>query len=796
MTVEKQNAPGQKPGAPSDISHDHTDYNNISPAQSKANGAEPPPATHNGDLAHLPTALAPLTALPNWVVWRWGRSKAGKWTKVPFRPYRPSQRAKNNDPGTWGSYDTALNICRAAGADGIGFCLLDSEFAAFDLDKCRDPATGAVDEWARALVERVGSYTEITVSGTGLRIIGRGTGPELQRKQGVDVWASGSGGSLETYRQTERYIVMTGNPLPGSAAELTNIDHHIDEVVAELEKASSSKARAPKANGRATEDPTQDEIEQLIRCGDDGDGDRSAHVWHVCCEMLRRGHTSEAIAARLLDRGNRISDHVYDQGKPEEYAARQVARAAAEVTFSRPEGGGPPHKTQNNVRVALLKMGVTVRYDMFADQVVITGLPGFGRVFDDAAARRLRLQIDQRFKLGVQKEMFWDVVLDAARLNAFHPVRDYLDALVWDGVPRISKWLSTYGGAKLTDYTCAVGALFLLAAVRRVRQPGCKFDEMIVLECPVQGTNKSSALALLAVKDEWFSDDIPVKLHGKEVIEMVRGRWIIEAPELQNLRRDADIQAVKTFLARRYDRGRLVYDRLLSDVPRQCVFAGTTNEEGYLRDTTGNRRWWPVRMERFDLVALARDRDQLWAEAAALEAKGASIRLDEKLWPAATLEQQARLTHDPWFETLLSELGDKDASAQGEKMASASVWTILDIGGNRTQEQNARVGKAMRELGWRRANTAGTVKIQGKLVMGYVRGEAPWTVIMAERRFDKDTGQHELLVYRVANKDDAESESGGAAPRPAQGHLRLVQPENMGHADPKFDPPPPEEDAG
>jgi primase-polymerase (primpol)-like protein len=132
--------------------------------------------------------LALLTALPHWVVWRWSRAKSGKWTKVPYRPDRPDQKAKNNDPTTWSSYDTALRVYKAADADGIGFCLLNSEIAAFDLDDCRDSATGVVDEWAQALVRRVGSYTEVTVSGTGLRIIGRGAGTRVQRKQSVGIW--------------------------------------------------------------------------------------------------------------------------------------------------------------------------------------------------------------------------------------------------------------------------------------------------------------------------------------------------------------------------------------------------------------------------------------------------------------------------------------------------------------------------------------------------------------------------------------------------------------------------------
>ena len=118
-------------------------------------------AAESGALAlrNLPAALAPLVDLRNWVVWRWEMTEKGKQTKVPYQADRPEFKAKNNDPQTWASYATALSAYEAGKADGIGFCLLNSEFAAFDLDKCRDPATGLIDSWAQALVERVGSYT-------------------------------------------------------------------------------------------------------------------------------------------------------------------------------------------------------------------------------------------------------------------------------------------------------------------------------------------------------------------------------------------------------------------------------------------------------------------------------------------------------------------------------------------------------------------------------------------------------------------------------------------------------------
>src|SRR5262244_2964960 len=141
------------------------------------------PPTYSGNLHQLPSALAPLLTLPHWVLWRWElvktKKEEEKWTKVPYQPN--GTKAKSNDPKTWSSYSDVIGTVEKF--DGIGFCLFNSEFAAFDVDDCRDPTTGNLDPWALDFVARAASYTEITVSGTGLRIIGRGTGPRVQRKQ-------------------------------------------------------------------------------------------------------------------------------------------------------------------------------------------------------------------------------------------------------------------------------------------------------------------------------------------------------------------------------------------------------------------------------------------------------------------------------------------------------------------------------------------------------------------------------------------------------------------------------------
>jgi hypothetical protein len=528
--------------------------------------------------------------------------------------------------------------------------------------------------------------------------------------------------------------------------EFNELAYPLSDFPVEERKAKAAGAGRAKGGGAKSNraEASEDETERLIRdgCGDRFEGDRSKAVWHVCCELLRRGHSRAYIIAILLDRESRISEHIYDQAKPAEYAERQVAKAAEKITLTVSDNG-QPHKSQNNVRVALLKLGVELRYDIFADRTLIDGLPGFGPTLDDAAVDRLWLRVDQRFKVKVSKDTFHTILADMARLNSFHPVRDYLDGLQWDGKPRLDRWLIEYAGVEDTEYTCAVGALLLLAAVRRVRKPGAKFDEMVVFESPEQGTEKSSALAVLAVREEWFSDDIPLNMEGKRVIEALRGRWIVEAAELSGMRR-SEVEHLKAFLSRQVDRARMAYGRLVTEIPRQCVIIGTTNPEEYLRDTTGNRRFWPVRVTRFDLDALARDRDQLWAEAAAREATGASIRLDRRLWPVAAKAQRARLTQDPIFEALLDAL----AGMEG-KIASMSVWTILDVrAGQRSQDQNQRVGAAMRQLGWRRPNASGLVKIDGKIVSGYVRGEQPWKAVVVER------DEHAQLRIYYDNDDD------------------------------------------
>jgi predicted P-loop ATPase len=160
--------------------------------------------------------------------------------------------------------------------------------------------------------------------------------------------------------------------------------------------------------------------------------------------------------------------------------------------------------------------------------------------------------------------------------------------------------------------------------------------------------------------------------------------------------RMADIEHVKNMLSRTHDRSRLSYDRFPSEVPRHCVFVGTTNGEKYLRDQTGNRRFWPVVVNQIDDEALVRDRDQLWAEAAAAEANGESIRLDKSLWGEASKEQEQRLEDEPWKEMIEEVLGDMEGKIR--KRDAREIIGRPD--GQFTAIDAKRFNFAMRSLGW------------------------------------------------------------------------------------------------
>jgi predicted P-loop ATPase/ribosomal protein L37AE/L43A len=305
----------------------------------------------------------------------------------------------------------------------------------------------------------------------------------------------------------------------------------------------------------------------------------------------------------------------------------------------------------------------------------------------------------QRKGILVSREIAGQAVQVVARDVLIHPVRDYLRSLTWDGTPRLDQWLPTYLGASATPYVSAVGSRWLIAAVARIFKPGCKADNALIVEGP-QGILKSSVFQVLAGK--WFTDDI-AELGSKDAALQTRGVWIIELSELDAMSR-AEADKVKSFMSRSTDRFRPPYGRRPIESPRQCVFAGTVNHATYLRDETGNRRFWPVTCGRIDIDALRRDRDQLWAEAVDRYHAGDPWWLETpELNALAAEEQSERLQQDdPWSEKVIEWAGD-----WCEVAGDVSVYGVLETGldlsvQQRDQRAANRVARILKAAGFER----------------------------------------------------------------------------------------------
>jgi predicted P-loop ATPase len=294
------------------------------------------------------------------------------------------------------------------------------------------------------------------------------------------------------------------------------------------------------------------------------------------------------------------------------------------------------------------------------------------------------------------KDLAGQAVQIVAHEHAFHPIREYLDLLHWDGTKRIDGWLTQYLNAFPSAYLRAVGPKWLIGAVARVYRPGCKNDTCPILEGP-QDQKKSTAVRVLA-GDRFFSDDIS-DIGSKDSVMQTRGVWIIELAELDSLSR-ADTAKVKSFMSRQVDRIRPPYGRRVIEAPRECVFIGTTNHDTYLKDETGARRFWPVKVGLIDIDSLRRDRDQLWAEARQRFEDG------DKWWLDSTQHKQlaheettSRYEEDVWQEIIHQWIDAREDVSITEvlehclKITEKRLWS---------RAEQMRVGRCLRVLNFER----------------------------------------------------------------------------------------------
>jgi predicted P-loop ATPase len=390
----------------------------------------------------------------------------------------------------------------------------------------------------------------------------------------------------------------------------------------------------------------------------------------------------------------------------------------------------------HNARLAISALGIECSHDIFHNKMLF----GFrddavrydlGDEMSDNAVIRLRQIISDKFDFDPKEQHTRDAVISLALNHCFNPVCDLLDKAQaeWDGEKRLDRMAVDYFNCEDTKLNRAFVRKMMIALARRPRHPGCKFDNIVVLES-MEGWNKSTALSDLAGADN-FSDESILGARGREVQEQLATIWIHESADLAGMKK-AEVETVKAFASRTTDIARAAYGHFVTKQKRHSIEVGTTNSDDYLQSQTGNRRFWPLKLLKpIDLDKLRRDRLQLLGEAATYESDGESITLDEALWPDAAAAQELRRAKDPWEDKI-----DAMTYAGTLTLASAVIYlvdgqervatedileNVLQIHPSQLNRSHTmRLSSVMKRFGWQR-DGENKITIKGKQVRGYYR---------------------------------------------------------------------------
>ena len=386
----------------------------------------------------------------------------------------------------------------------------------------------------------------------------------------------------------------------------------------------------------------------------------------------------DQVAGLLMDeRWDKAKDAFSPVAGAEVPAAEEDDGAWRRPPLMEIDAQGKPIKSMKNLRTLLEhdpQLKNKLRLNLFSGRIDTAGTmpwkrPGTSVTWNDDDAAQLRIYLEPFFGKLAKNDIL-DAVAATASDQAYHPVRDYLNGLKWDGKARLDTLLIDYLGAADTAYTRAVTRKAFTAAVARVMTPGCKYDTMLVL-VGGQGRHKSTLLARMG--GEWFSDSLRT-FGDKDAMETIQGTWIDEVAEMQAMAK-AEVDAVKMFLSKTNDYYRAAYGRYTADRPRQCVFFGTTNSKECLTDTTGSRRFWVVDIDQQGRCKnvfrdMAGERDQIWAEAVAYWRIGESLYLSPELEREARKIQEEHRARHPW-EGIIADYLAREVPTDWMKMDTA-----------------------------------------------------------------------------------------------------------------------------
>jgi predicted P-loop ATPase len=339
----------------------------------------------------------------------------------------------------------------------------------------------------------------------------------------------------------------------------------------------------------------------------------------------------------------------------------------------------------------------------------------YPRVLTDADYTAIQRYLQRQGLKSISWNTIARAVEEYVRENSYHPVRNYLENLEWDGTKRLASWLVEALGVANNEYHREIGRMFVTAMVARIFEPGCQADYMLILEGE-QGELKSRLCKILA--GEWFSDNLPdISSSAKDASLHLRGKWLIEIAEMHAFNK-AESTHLKQFITRTTERYRPPYGRGDVIEPRQCLFIGTTNKEVYLKDETGGRRFWPVKTGTVNIEWIAANRNQLFAEAVMDYREGCPWwpdRNDEHRFIRP--EQEARFDSDAWEEPVFKFLmattltnvtiTEVAANALGYDISASNGGTPINRLG---RSEQSRIAAILTSLGWERAPRQATRK--------------------------------------------------------------------------------------
>jgi predicted P-loop ATPase len=384
--------------------------------------------------------------------------------------------------------------------------------------------------------------------------------------------------------------------------------------------------------------------------------------------------------------------------------------------------------TIENVAMAVRRAdlcGMDIRHDGFRDEIMFATKGDDWRPFRDADYSRLRIKLEQEGFKPIGRELIRDVVLMVSDENLFDTAIFWLNNLKWDGVPRVEQFLQVYFGAEDSAYVQAVSTYLWTALAGRVLVPGIKAD-MVPILVGEQGAAKSSSVAAMVPSPDFFTE-ISFNEKDDDLARKMRGRLVAEIGELRGLH-TRDLESIKSFVTRTHENWVPKYREFATSFPRRLVFVGTTNQEEFLADETGNRRWLPVRTGRADIEAVKRDHAQLWAEARELfSLLGVAYQAAEEL---AKPVHKEHTVGDPWTEEVLKWLQEEEPLT-GEKPQDRDFLLISDVAREAlrlearhvSKREEMRISNTLRECGYKRLRK----RVGGKQIWIWAKTRPPET---------------------------------------------------------------------